>query len=105
MGNPICCPTVTFNMETLAGFKFKKEYDSVLDWFVWYQLAGKTGAFLYIDKKLIKRRLHTGSGTVEMINNGSKFKDELRVFEFIWGRRIGLLLCRLYFLSYKDNIV
>ncbi len=104
-GNPICCPTVTFNMEMLKTFKFNREYRCVLDWYAWYELAQKPGAFLYVNDKLIKRRLHLDSGTAHLINNGEKRQDELRVFELIWGKRFAKIISSIYTLGYKDNLL
>ena len=32
-GNPICCPSVTFNKEALYNYSFSTEYKFVLDWY------------------------------------------------------------------------
>ncbi|MEO6523480.1 MAG: glycosyltransferase [Mucilaginibacter sp.] len=104
-GNPICCPSVTFNKALIGDFQFREEYKCVLDWYAWYELAKSEGSFLYVNKKLVNRRLHTGSGTTELINNGEKKRDELRMFEMMWGRGFARLISRVYGLSYKDNLL
>ena len=104
-GNPICCPAVTFNKEAIAGFKFKMDYRCVLDWYAWYELAKQQGSFLFVRKKLVKRRLHLDSGTSQLIINGQKKEDELHLFEMIWGKRFARLISKIYMLSYKDNML
>jgi hypothetical protein len=102
-GNPICCPSVTFNMEVLRGFEFPLDYKVDLDWYAWYQLASRPGAFLFVNKKLTRHRLHSGSGTVAVINDGTKNNDDYRMFELIWGSRFAKLIAKIYAISHKDN--
>jgi len=103
-GNPICCPSVTFNKNLIGDFKFQKEYKYVLDWYAWYQLAKSEGRFLYINKKLVNRRLHIASFTTQLMNNGEKKHDEFRMFELMWGKGFANLISRVYGLGYKDNL-
>lgn len=102
-GDPICCPSVTFNKVALCNFLFSEDYQCVLDWFAWHQLAQREGAFLYISKKLIKHRIHALNATANQIKSGIRQQEERRIFELIWGKRIAGLLSRIYKLGHKDN--
>jgi glycosyltransferase involved in cell wall biosynthesis len=104
-GNPICCPSVTFNMELLYDFRFKRQFNTIFDWHAWFELAGCRGSFIYLDEKLVMRRLHSASGTTELINSGEKIRDEQQMFEIMWGKGIARFLIWLYKLSYKDNLL
>lgn len=104
-GNPICCPSVTFNKTMVGDFKFKNKFKWVFDWYAWYELATLKGRFLYIDEKLVVRRLHGESGTSQQINNGEKLKDEQQMFELMWGKRFARIIARVYQLSSKDNLL
>jgi hypothetical protein len=103
-GNPICCPSVTYNMETLKDFKFSENYQCALDWYAWYELAQREGAFTYIDKKLVKHRIHIDSETTLQISSGQRRQEELQIFELMWGKKMARFLTNLYAAGYKNNI-
>ncbi|MFD1630246.1 glycosyltransferase family A protein [Pseudopedobacter beijingensis] len=102
-GNPICCPSVTFNKENISNFKFSTTYSCTLDWFAWYQLAKQTGSFLYINQQLVQHRIHRESETTNQITNGKRAIEEYLFFEQIWGKHIAGVLSRFYSKGYKNN--
>jgi glycosyltransferase involved in cell wall biosynthesis len=105
-GDPICCPSVTLNMAELGDdFKFEQKYTCALDWYAWYQLAKRRGAFMYINKKLVCHRIHSGSETTNQLVNGLRQKEELEMFELMWGKRIAKLIARVYALGHKENLL
>jgi hypothetical protein len=104
-GNPICCPSVTFNKEMIGDFQFRMKCGSVLDWLAWYELARGVGGFLYVNEKLVDRRLHGASSTLALINTGAQFSDELLMFEMIWGKRIAKIISYAYRFSYRSNLL
>ncbi|MEX6688803.1 glycosyltransferase family A protein [Danxiaibacter flavus] len=104
-GDPICCPSVTFNMPELGDdFKFQPKYTCALDWYAWYELALRPGAFMYINKRLITHRIHPGSETTNQLAKGLRQKEELELFELMWGKRIAKLIARVYALGHKENL-
>ncbi len=103
-GNPICCPSVTLNMEGLPDFKFETNYQYVLDWYAWYELARHDGAFMFINKTLIQHRIHTGSETTAQLNNGIRKGEEQQIFGIIWGKSIAKIIACVYTLGHKGNI-
>ncbi|MEI7594433.1 MAG: glycosyltransferase [Bacteroidota bacterium] len=104
-GNPICCPSVTINLAYLPQFSFSTEFKGNTDWFAWITTAKKEGSFLYIRKKLISHRVHAESETSAQLRSGLREKEEYKIFELTWGKRIAKLLMVLYTLSHKDNII
>lgn len=102
-GDPICCPTVTLNMSKLSDFRFSDAFNCALDWHAWYGLAGLPGAFIFINQKLVKHRIHQESETVNQLNTGGRKAEELRIFEMIWGRLPALFLASIYTLGHKEN--
>lgn len=105
-GDPISCPTVTFNMETLnKDFAFSQAYSCALDWYAWLELSKREGSFLYINQKLVQHRIHPDSETTNQLSLGKRQKEEYQIFESIWGKRIAKVISRLYAAGYKDNVV
>jgi glycosyltransferase involved in cell wall biosynthesis len=104
-GDPICCPSVTLNMAALGTFKFSTDYQCALDWYAWYQLAKKPGAFIYVNKKLIRHRIHIDSETTNQLNNGIRKQEELRMFELMWGKGFSTIISKIYAIGHKDNLL
>ncbi|MGZ3756509.1 MAG: glycosyltransferase family A protein [Mucilaginibacter sp.] len=104
-GDPICCPSVTFNMEALSDFKFSTEYKCALDWYAWYILAQRHGAFLFINKKLIQHRIHTDSETTAQLNNGIRKTEEQQIFEIMWGKPLAKVIASIYAIGHKSNSI
>ena len=104
-GDPICCPSVTFNKTALKDFKFSSDFYCALDWYAWYELAKKEGAFLYVNKKLLQHRIHNESATTANLDTGIRQQEECKILNMIWGSRIGSFISRLYSIGHKSNIV
>ncbi|MFV7878501.1 glycosyltransferase family 2 protein, partial [Enterococcus faecium] len=75
-GDPIGCPTVTYNSSMLKKFSFSHDYSCILDWAAWYAIASQKGSFYYINKSLMLHRIHTASETSNLIKNGIRKKEE-----------------------------
>lgn len=103
-GDPICCPSVTFNKEALDDFAFSADFQCALDWMAWYELARRDGAFIYINKNLIQHRIHAESATTYQLKNGLRRQEEQQLFEIMWGKRLAKLLMRFYTLGHRDNL-
>ncbi|MCH5718082.1 hypothetical protein [Niabella hibiscisoli] len=55
--------------------RFSKDHSCVLDWVAWLQLAEKSGAFIFVNKKLVKHRIHVDSKLLtryKMVNASRK---------------------------------
>ena len=102
-GDPICCPSVTINKSLLPEFSFSKYYTCALDWHAWYQLANTVGEFVFINKKLIKHRIHEESETTNQIKIGKRQEEEAIILKQIWGERIGNLIAKAYKKGHLEN--
>lgn len=103
MGNPICCPSVAFNMEKLPGDIFRVGMRSNVDWEAWESLSKKKGAFLYCRKLLTFHRIHTASTTSELIADNERTAEDYRMFCKFWPKWIASILIRWYSDSQKSN--
>ena len=63
MGNPICCPAVTYVRRNLPQPFFTEHFRSNVDWDAWERISRNKGRFVYIPKVLIGHRIHSGSET------------------------------------------
>ena len=102
-GDPICCPAVTFNLEALTDFSFSPVFTVALDWYAWYQLAEKDGAFVYINQNLMNHRIHEESETTAKLSDGIRKKEELAMFQMMWGKRTAAFISWVYTLGHADN--
>lgn len=102
-GTPIPCPSVTFNKEMLADFKFSEKYKVSLDWDAWLRMAAMKGRFVYVPKSLLKHRIHTGSATTEGIKANVRQQEDFEIYCRIWPRSIARFLSKLYAGSYRSN--
>lgn len=103
VGSPIPCPSVCFNLSTLPGFEFSKEFSISLDWEAWYRMATMKGRFVYIPKTLLYHRIHPGSETTAGIQSNLRQNEDLRMFKKIWPSIVAKLLIKLYSVSYHSN--
>ena len=104
-GDPICCPSVSFNLEVLKDFQFSTAYNCVLDWDAWYRLAAEPGGFLFIDEPLVKHRIHPESETTVQLNAGKRQQEELELFNRMWGKASAKFIANAYKLGYHSNKV
>jgi len=104
-GDPICCPSVTFCKENLEKFIFSTNFKCALDWVAWLDLASMEGGFVFINKKLVKHRIHVASETTSMLQSGERKQEELIIFKKIWGLKIGGFISWMYSIGHKDNFV
>ena len=104
-GNPICCPSVTFNRQRITELGYKRELLAVGDWQIWIRLAKLKGEFCYIDKPLMCHRIHESSTTSATIESSLRSQQEIELFCMIWPRWFARLLARFYAKGQKSNYV
>jgi len=102
-GDPIGCPTVTYNSSALNKFSFSNDYACILDWFAWYELASRKGSFYFINQSLMLHRIHAASETSNLIKNGKRKQEEAELFRNIWGKYIAKLMIAVYAIGHKQN--
>ena len=103
-GDPISCPSVTYNLERLGDFQFSEHLTCALDWQAWHDLAKRDGAFIFINQKLMQHRIHAESETTNQLKQGVRQAEERQIFERIWGKPLGGLMSKLYSIGHKSNL-
>ena len=103
LGNPICCPAVTYNRELLADFVFDEQMKVSLDWYAWYQISQYDGKFTYLPEKLMCHRIHQDSETSKTIADQSRTKEDLFMYSLFWPKWIATIINKFYAYSQKSN--
>tara|TARA_B100001250_G_scaffold188793_1_gene162214 strand:+ start:1830 stop:2609 length:780 start_codon:yes stop_codon:yes gene_type:complete len=99
-GNPICCPTVTYNKKKIPNFRFDKSFSNNMDWNAWLELSKLEGSFLYLPSRLLIHRIHNNSATSKNIYNSKAIEDKI-MFAKLWYWPFNKIFSGLYSLSYK----
>lgn len=103
VGNPICCPAVTYNLKKLVNFSFNEEMKVSLDWLAWYDISGYKGKFLYTKKELMWHRIHDESETSNMISDNTRTKEDVIMFNKFWPKPIANFIMKFYAKSQETN--
>lgn len=103
MGNPICCPSVAFNMKNIKGEIFRIGMKSNVDWEAWDILSRQKGSFIYCKKKLTFHRIHDQSTTSELIADNGRTAEDFLMFCKFWPKWIASILIWWYSSSQKSN--
>lgn len=102
-GNPIGCPTVTFQKNNIGNFEFDKNFSINMDWKAWADLAEKKGSFAWIKKTLVSHRIYAESTTSQGIAENKRQREDLKMFQKFLPSTIAFLMSKFYSLSYKNN--
>lgn len=105
VGNPVCCPAVTFCRKGCEDFSFDPQLKVACDWEAWVRLAQYKGGFVYVSAPLMGHRIYEGSTTTEMITNGIRYEEELMIYRKYWPEPIARFLVRKYSAAYRSNNV
>jgi len=105
LGNPICCPSVMLNLQTLGEFRFPQGFQTNLDWMAWLGLARRPGGFVYVRERLVSKGVHPGSETTATIANRAREREDRAMFDTIWPRPVAAALAAVYKLGYRANRV
>lgn len=100
LGNPIICPSCTYDKETLGEPLFHSPYKFALDWDTMWELAGRPGRFICEERPLISYRIHSGATTKACIENHQRAEDEEAMFLKIWPRPVVKVLMWFYKTAY-----
>lgn len=103
LGNPICCPSVTYHKAVLNLPLFEKKFESNLDWQTWEKLSKQKGCFTYLRERLMCHRIHAESTTSELIRGNKRTKEDEAVFALFWPKPIAKRLAKIYASSEKEN--
>ena len=102
-GNPICCPSVTYNREMTGDIHFDDVWKTNIDWAMWERFSKLDGAFLHIPEKLVGHRIHQDSTTTAVIEGGSRGREDASMLSRFWPKPAADLIHRFYTLGEKAN--
>lgn len=103
LGNPICCPAVTFVKDNLPEKVFSVGFRSNEDWEAWEMLSKMKGAFAYSRTIGMYHRIHEGSETSVIIGDNARSKEDFVMYCKFWPHPIAKLLTKFYSSSEKSN--
>ncbi|MGL5686754.1 MAG: glycosyltransferase family 2 protein [Vagococcus fluvialis] len=103
VGNPICCPAVTYNLHAIKDFSFDEDMKVSLDWLAWYDISGFKGKFLYTKQELMWHRIHDESETTNMISDNTRTKEDIIMFNKFWPKPIANFIMKFYVKSQDTN--
>lgn len=102
-GNPISCPTVTYNILKLNNFRFSDKYQVNLDWDAWLRLSELKGGFTYISEILLYHRLHKHTETNNSIYSGQRRKEDKQIIHGVLPKYLAFFYGKIYSLSEVNN--
>lgn len=103
-GNPICCPSVTYNLELIGrNFEFDTRLQTNLDWKAWEKLSKMEGGFIYIPEVLINHRIHENSVTSSTISENIRSNEDLEILKLFWPTPIAKAIHNFYKTSEDAN--
>ena len=103
LGDPICCPAVTFNLGRIDLPLFQRGMTTNLDWQTWETLSRRKGRFVCDRRPLMLHRIHPGSTTSQVLGEGGRTAQDEAMFRRFWPAPVARLLTRLYASSEKSN--
>lgn len=102
-GSPIPAPGVMYHLASLPGFRFSSDFSINMDWDAWARMTQMEGRFVYVNKVLMKHRIHPESATTAGLKLNLRQTEDLRMFRRFWPGFIAAILARLYASSYASN--
>lgn len=103
LGDPVCCPAVTFNLHKVPQPLFERGMTTNLDWQTWEKLSRIEGRFAYNRARLMLHRIHPDSTTSQVLGEGGRRAQDEIMFRKFWPAPVAKLLTRLYAASEKSN--
>jgi hypothetical protein len=103
MGDPICCPAVTFDLKNVKRPIFQDGFRSCEDWEAWEKLSGLKGKFIYINEPLMCHRIHEESATTAIIHDNARVQENYTMYCKFWPKPIAKLINHFYTKSEKSN--
>jgi glycosyltransferase involved in cell wall biosynthesis len=104
-GDPVAAPSIMYVCDRLNGFSYSTDFIVGLDWEGLYRLAKMKGRFVYINRPLIRHRIHPDSATTSAIQDNARHREDLILFKRFWPGFIAKILARLYAQSHKSNAI
>lgn len=102
-GTAICCPCVTVNTKITGKKPYLTNFKCDLDWETWYEFSKFDYDFLYINKEIMKHRIHEQSETSNLIENNTRLEEDYEMFKKFWPTPIAKFLMHFYKNAIKTN--
>ena len=102
-GCPIAAPSVMYNLENLSGFRFSTDFSINMDWDAWTRIAALDGRFVFVNKRLLKHRIHADSATTKGLEANLRQEEDLKMFKRFWPDFFAAVIARFYAGGYKSN--
>lgn len=99
-GNPIICPSCTYDKEALGVPLFDSEYKFALDWDTMWKLAERPGRFVCVERPLIRYRIHEEATTKACIKDHRRSQEEAAMYGKIWPKSVVKVLMFFYKRAY-----
>ena len=103
LGDPVCCPAVSYNLRRVPLPLFESGMTTNLDWQTWERLAKLDGRFFYDRAVLMLHRIHPASTTSKVLGEGGRTAQDEAMFRKFWPAPVAKLLTRFYAASEKSN--
>lgn len=103
IGDPICCPSVTYCMKYLEMPIFQSGFRSCEDWQAWEHISKLEGDFLYIPYPLMGHRIHQESETTAIIKDRKRVEENYKMYCKFWPKWIAKCINYIYTLSEHFN--
>lgn len=104
-GSPICCPSVTYVVNSLPVNLFVPGYKVNLDWQAWERFSRLKGEFVFVNSRQMVHRIHMESETSRNIEDNNRTKEDLEMFCMFWPKRVAEIIESLYKNSERQNIL
>lgn len=99
-GNPIICPSCTYDKERLGEPLFDSPFKFALDWDNMWKLAERPGRLVCVERPLIYYRIHEGATTKACIENHQRTEEEAAMYGRIWPGPVVKVLMHFYRKAY-----
>lgn len=100
-GNPVICPSCTYDKEQIGMPLFDSPYKFALDWDTLWNLAARPGRFVCVEKPLLFYRIHEDATTKACIESDERARDEAAMYAKIWPRPAARILLFFYKQAYR----
>lgn len=105
IGDPICCPSVTYVKEKVGDNPFVTKYANSCDYKAMVDLSAKEGAFICIPRQLMAHRIYPESATTLNLSEHIRQKEDFEILCEFWPKPIARVINKIYATSEKSNEV
>ena len=95
-GNPIICPSCTYDKKLCGNNIFPEGYKFIPDWLALLRLTYKKGRWICVEKPLIVYRIHNESATKQCIDSKQRQKEEAAMFEILLPKCLSKVIKYFY---------